>query len=148
TATQTPTIIKEITAIMPYAKDKPNAPLFHQFRISICVYIKKFICIIPQKLQEINHNTQQSYKSVFSTYIIKNLVKVQQASYQIFVKTLFVFLHKICRTNHRALQILHRSFGVQLLLKKWSELLPQNDCLFIHGSTYVHWYDCITDYIF
>lgn len=32
--------------------------------------------------------------------------------------------------------------------KKWSELLPQNDRLVINGSTYVHWYDCITDYIF
>ena len=32
--------------------------------------------------------------------------------------------------------------------KKWSELLPQNNRLVINGSTYVHWYDCITDYIF
>lgn len=31
--------------------------------------------------------------------------------------------------------------------KKWSELLPNNERLIINGKTYVHWYDCITDYI-
>ena len=31
--------------------------------------------------------------------------------------------------------------------KPWSELLPDNDRLTINGKTYVHWYDCITDYI-
>ena len=31
--------------------------------------------------------------------------------------------------------------------KKWSEQLPENDRLTINGTTYVHWYDCITDYI-
>jgi len=31
--------------------------------------------------------------------------------------------------------------------KKWSELLPENDRLITNGITYVHWYDCITDYI-
>lgn len=31
--------------------------------------------------------------------------------------------------------------------KKWSELLPENERLTINGITYVHWYDCITDYI-
>ncbi len=31
--------------------------------------------------------------------------------------------------------------------KKWSELLPENEQLTINGQTYVHWYDCITDYI-
>ncbi len=31
--------------------------------------------------------------------------------------------------------------------KKWSELLPENDRLAVNGTTYVHWYDCITDYI-
>lgn len=31
--------------------------------------------------------------------------------------------------------------------KKWSELLPKNDRLTVNGKTYVHWYDCITDYI-
>ncbi|MBO5036272.1 MAG: RNA polymerase sigma factor [Clostridia bacterium] len=30
---------------------------------------------------------------------------------------------------------------------KWSELLPDNDRLIVNGITYVHWYDCITDYI-
>lgn len=31
--------------------------------------------------------------------------------------------------------------------KRWSELLPANDRLIVNGETYVHWYDCITDYI-
>ena len=31
--------------------------------------------------------------------------------------------------------------------KKWSEQLPENDRLAINGTTYVHWYDCISDYI-
>lgn len=31
--------------------------------------------------------------------------------------------------------------------KTWSEQLPENDRLIINGTTYVHWYDCITDYI-
>ena len=31
--------------------------------------------------------------------------------------------------------------------KRWSEQLPENDKLTVNGMTYVHWYDCITDYI-
>ena len=31
--------------------------------------------------------------------------------------------------------------------KKWSEQLPDNEQLTINGTLYVHWYDCITDYI-
>lgn len=31
--------------------------------------------------------------------------------------------------------------------KHWTELLPENERLTINGETYVHWYDCITDYI-
>lgn len=31
--------------------------------------------------------------------------------------------------------------------KRWSELLPDNEQLTINGTTYVQWYDCITDYI-
>ena len=31
--------------------------------------------------------------------------------------------------------------------KKWSEQLPDNERLTVNGTTYVHWYDCITDYI-
>ena len=32
--------------------------------------------------------------------------------------------------------------------KPWSEKLPDNERLTINGETYVHWYDCICDYIF
>lgn len=32
--------------------------------------------------------------------------------------------------------------------KSWTELLPDNERLTINGETYVHWYDCVTDYIF
>ena len=31
--------------------------------------------------------------------------------------------------------------------KTWSEMLPENERLTLGGMTYVHWYDCITDYI-
>lgn len=31
--------------------------------------------------------------------------------------------------------------------KLWTEMLPDNECLTINGETYVHWYDCISDYI-
>lgn len=32
--------------------------------------------------------------------------------------------------------------------KRWSERLPNNERLTVNGATYVHWYDCVTDYIF
>lgn len=31
--------------------------------------------------------------------------------------------------------------------KKWSEQLPANEQLTVNGTTYVQWYDCITDYV-
>lgn len=31
--------------------------------------------------------------------------------------------------------------------KLWTEMLPENERLNVNGGTYVHWYDCITDYI-
>lgn len=31
--------------------------------------------------------------------------------------------------------------------QKWSEKLPDNERLNVNDETYVHWYDCITDYI-
>lgn len=31
--------------------------------------------------------------------------------------------------------------------KPWHEILPENECITVNGVTYVHWYDCITDYI-
>ena len=36
------------------------------------------------------------------------------------------------------------SFGGDL----WSRRLPENERLIVNGETYVHWYDCISDYIF
>ena len=31
--------------------------------------------------------------------------------------------------------------------KRWSEMLPTSERLTVNGRTFVHWYDCITDYI-
>ena len=31
--------------------------------------------------------------------------------------------------------------------KLWTEMLPENERLIVNGEIYVHWYDCITDYI-
>ncbi len=36
-------------------------------------------------------------------------------------------------------------WGIDRYGKPWSELLPNNERLFVNGKTYVHWYDCITD---
>ena len=38
-------------------------------------------------------------------------------------------------------------WGYKRYGKLWTEMLPNNDTLIINGETYVHWYDCITDYI-
>ena len=32
--------------------------------------------------------------------------------------------------------------------KLWTDMLPDNERYNVNGETYVHWYDCITDYIF
>lgn len=32
--------------------------------------------------------------------------------------------------------------------KPWSGLLPENEKIKVNNVMYVHWYDCITDYIF
>ena len=31
--------------------------------------------------------------------------------------------------------------------KLWTEMLPENERIQINGETYVHWYDCVSDYI-
>ncbi len=31
--------------------------------------------------------------------------------------------------------------------KTWTEMLPENERIEINGETYVHWYDCVSDYI-
>lgn len=36
----------------------------------------------------------------------------------------------------------HKRYG-----KLWSEMLPENQRLRVNGEVYVHWYDCISDYI-
>jgi hypothetical protein len=32
--------------------------------------------------------------------------------------------------------------------KTWTEMLPQNERLLVNGEIYVHWYDCVSDYVF
>jgi len=31
--------------------------------------------------------------------------------------------------------------------KKWTQMLPENERLTVNGETYVHWYDCVSDYV-
>lgn len=31
--------------------------------------------------------------------------------------------------------------------KRWTEVLPDSERITVNGKTYVHWYDCLTDYI-
>ena len=38
-------------------------------------------------------------------------------------------------------------WAIQHFQQRWSELLPENEQLTVDGTRYVHWYDCITDYI-
>ena len=38
-------------------------------------------------------------------------------------------------------------WGFDSYKKLWTELLPENERITVDGETYVHWYDCITDYI-
>ena len=42
----------------------------------------------------------------------------------------------------------HNREGFPRCGKLWTELLPDNERLTVNGETYVHWYDCVTDYIF
>ena len=32
--------------------------------------------------------------------------------------------------------------------RRWTEMLPENERLTVNGEIFVHWYDCISDYIF
>ncbi len=38
-------------------------------------------------------------------------------------------------------------WAIEHYQKKWSEMFPENEQLTVNGKAYVHWYDCITDYI-
>lgn len=38
-------------------------------------------------------------------------------------------------------------WAIDYYKKRWSEQLPENERITVNGTTYVHWYDCITDYI-
>lgn len=38
-------------------------------------------------------------------------------------------------------------WAIDYYKKKWSEIMPDNQRITVNGTTYVHWYDCITDYI-
>ena len=41
----------------------------------------------------------------------------------------------------------HNEWAFQRYKKSWNEQLPDNERLTINDEIYVHWYDCITDYI-
>lgn len=32
--------------------------------------------------------------------------------------------------------------------KSWTEILPKNERMTVNDEIYVHWYDCVTDYVF
>ena len=38
-------------------------------------------------------------------------------------------------------------WGYDRYQKRWTEMYPENETLTVNGRTYVHWYDCITDYV-
>lgn len=39
------------------------------------------------------------------------------------------------------------NWAIDRYKKPWSEQLPDNERLVVNGTVYVHWYDCITDYV-
>lgn len=39
------------------------------------------------------------------------------------------------------------NWAIDRYKKPWSEQLPDNDRITVNGTTYVQWYDCITDYV-
>ncbi len=39
------------------------------------------------------------------------------------------------------------NWGFERYKKTWSEMLPESERLVINGVEFVHWYDCVTDYI-
>lgn len=39
------------------------------------------------------------------------------------------------------------NWAIDRYKKPWTQLLPDNERILVNGQTYVHWYDCITDYI-
>ena len=38
-------------------------------------------------------------------------------------------------------------WAIEQYKRPWREMLPENERLTVNGRTYIHWYDCITDYI-
>ena len=41
----------------------------------------------------------------------------------------------------------HDTWTIERYGTPWSQRLPENETLMVNGEPYVHWYDCITDYI-
>lgn len=41
----------------------------------------------------------------------------------------------------------HDEWAIERYGKRWTEALPDNERMTVNGEAYVHWYDCITDYI-
>lgn len=41
----------------------------------------------------------------------------------------------------------HDDWAIERCGKKWSQALPDNERMTVNGEIYVHWYDCVTDYI-
>lgn len=42
----------------------------------------------------------------------------------------------------------HNNWAGKRYGKPWVELLPENERLIVNGETYVHWYDCVSNYVF
>ncbi|MCD8107098.1 MAG: RNA polymerase sigma factor [Oscillospiraceae bacterium] len=39
------------------------------------------------------------------------------------------------------------NWAIKRYKKPWSELLPENEVIYVNGNRFVHWYDCVTSYI-
>lgn len=85
------------------------------------------------------------------------MVKINGKSYDtVRVMDISCFNDKVASETYldqNGRQILWRRFNrddwaLDRFGQRWSEKLPDNERLLINGETYVHWYDCVTDYIF
>ncbi len=78
-------------------------------------------------------------KKTYDTVCIMEILKNGAATEQYVDKTGKTVLWRRFNRNNWA----YDRYG-----QMWTEILPENEQITINGETYVHWYDCATDYIF
>ena len=106
-----------------------------------------YLLVYPKNVQPSTPNFKPSTQYFYNDYV-NGFCRVEKImfGYDGSVTSEFNFLDKEGKT------ILWRRYNrddwaIDRYKKPWSEQLPKNDRLIVNGTTYVHWYDCITDHI-